>query len=154
MTVWTVINIIISRVCFSLYSIQGTLSSILTKAYSIFIAMSFFWWIGCWWWVMSSSILVNKSMSCSNLHVSCNDYPDSKVHGANMGPIWGRQDPGGPHVGPMNFAIWVTICKTAMYLENNTSNINICRNYKNCSIHLKHLKLDKLERPFWEYPPQ
>ena len=32
--------------------------------------------------------------------------PDSKVHGANMGPIWGWQDPGGPHVGPMNFAIW------------------------------------------------
>ena len=31
--------------------------------------------------------------------------PDSKVHGANMGPISGRQDPGGPHVGPMNFAI-------------------------------------------------
>ena len=31
--------------------------------------------------------------------------PDSKVHEANMGPIWGRQDPGGPHVGPMNFAI-------------------------------------------------
>ena len=34
-------------------------------------------------------------------------YPDSKVHGANMGPIWGQQDSGGPHVGPMNFAIWV-----------------------------------------------
>ena len=33
-------------------------------------------------------------------------YPDSKVHGANMGSIWGRQDPGGSHVGPMNFAIW------------------------------------------------
>ena len=32
--------------------------------------------------------------------------PDSKVLVANMGPIWGRQDPGGPHVGPMNFAIW------------------------------------------------
>ena len=31
-------------------------------------------------------------------------YPDSKVHGTNMGPRWGRQDPGGPHVGPMNFA--------------------------------------------------
>ena len=30
----------------------------------------------------------------------------SKVHGASMGPIWGRQDPGGPHVGPMNSAIW------------------------------------------------
>ena len=36
-------------------------------------------------------------------------YPDSKVHGAYMGPIWGRQDPGGPHVGPMSFAIWVHI---------------------------------------------
>ena len=34
------------------------------------------------------------------------DNPDSKIHGANMGPIWGRQDPGGPHVGPMSFAIW------------------------------------------------
>ena len=34
------------------------------------------------------------------------DHSDSKVHGANMGPTWGRQDPGGPHVGPMNFAIW------------------------------------------------
>ena len=32
--------------------------------------------------------------------------PESKVHGANMGPIWGRQDPGGPHVGPKNFVIW------------------------------------------------
>ena len=26
-----------------------------------------------------------------------NIHPDSKVHGANMGPIWGQQDPGGPH---------------------------------------------------------
>ena len=33
--------------------------------------------------------------------------PDSKIHGANMGPIWGRQDPGGPHVGPIKSAIWV-----------------------------------------------
>ena len=32
--------------------------------------------------------------------------PDSRVHGANMGHIWGRQDPCWPHVGPMNFAIW------------------------------------------------
>ena len=37
------------------------------------------------------------------------NIPDSKVHEANMGPIWGRQDPGGPHVGPMNFAIWDTL---------------------------------------------
>ena len=35
--------------------------------------------------------------------------PDSKAHGANVGPIWGRQDPCGPHVGPMNFALWDNI---------------------------------------------
>ena len=39
-------------------------------------------------------------------------YPDNKVHGANMGPTWGRQDPGGPHVGPMDLAIgvWLHRC--------------------------------------------
>ena len=31
---------------------------------------------------------------------------EGKIHGANMGPFWGPQEPGGPHVGPMNFAIW------------------------------------------------
>ena len=35
-----------------------------------------------------------------------NNIPDIKVPGANMGPIWVRQDPGGSHVGPMNLAIW------------------------------------------------
>ena len=34
------------------------------------------------------------------------DIADSKVHGANMGSIWGQQDPDGPHVGPMNFTSW------------------------------------------------
>ena len=34
-------------------------------------------------------------------------FPDSKIHGAKIGPIWGRQDPGGSHVGPINFVIWV-----------------------------------------------
>ena len=36
-------------------------------------------------------------------------HPDSKVHGANMGPTWGQQDPGRPHVGHMNLAIWAGI---------------------------------------------
>ena len=69
-------------------------------------------------------------------------YPDSKVPGANMGPICGRQDPAGPHVGPMNFAIWdshilnqqkVTVnwtirntylwhCKVYMCLDNDIVN--------------------------------
>ena len=51
--------------------------------------------------------LVQSDMSSGTGAVPCDlATPDSNVHGANMGPIWGRQDPGGPHVGPMNFAIW------------------------------------------------
>ena len=33
---------------------------------------------------------------CKLSTVDCYAFPDSKVHGANLGPIWGRQDPGGP----------------------------------------------------------
>ena len=41
--------------------------------------------------------------------------PDSKVHGANMGPIWGRQEPGGPQVGPMNLSrSWITLTRGIM----------------------------------------
>ena len=32
--------------------------------------------------------------------------PDSKVHGANMGPTWVLSAPGGPHVALMNLALW------------------------------------------------
>ena len=34
------------------------------------------------------------------------DIPDSEHHGANVGPTWSSQDPGGPHVGHTNLAIW------------------------------------------------
>ena len=61
-------------------------------------------------------LLKQLGMHQSLLHVVVTDallvlkhHPDSKVPGANMGPIWGRQDPGGPHVGPMNFAIWACL---------------------------------------------
>ena len=40
---------------------------------------------------------------------SCMHYPDSKVHGANMGPTWVLSAPDGPHVGPMNLAFRVGI---------------------------------------------
>ena len=39
-----------------------------------------------------------------------NSIPDSKDHGANMGPIWVLSAPGEPHVGPMNLAIRCTWC--------------------------------------------
>ena len=50
---------------------------------------------------------------------NCDTPPDSKVHGANMGPIWGQHDPGGPHVGPMNFVIWAV----ALYWLNDIKDL-------------------------------
>ena len=51
--------------------------------------------------------------------------PDSKVHGANMGPIWGRQDPGGPHVGPVNFAIWdMSLWKLSLHVFTHFTETN------------------------------
>ena len=44
---------------------------------------------------------------------------DSKVHGANIGPIWDRQDPGGPYVDPMDFAIWEAFSLFLSYVSVN-----------------------------------
>ena len=48
-----------------------------------------------------------QSCNHDNFQFSVNgeSLPDSKVHGANMGPIWVLSAPDGPHVGPMNLAI-------------------------------------------------
>ena len=51
----------------------------------------------------SGPVQLKLGVTCSEFY---NNGPDSEIHGANMGPIWDRQGPGGPHVGPMNFAIW------------------------------------------------
>ena len=34
------------------------------------------------------------------MHTSDDNIHDNKVHEAIVGPICGRQEPGGPHVGP------------------------------------------------------
>ena len=55
------------------------------------------------WWAIYTDI-TKRYRIISRPKWNC---PDSKVYGANMGRTWGLQDPGGPHVGPMNHAIWV-----------------------------------------------
>ena len=50
---------------------------------------------------------MNEDAKAKMMYMHHGNFPDSKVHGAKMGPIWGRQDPGGPDVGPMNFVMWV-----------------------------------------------
>ena len=50
--------------------------------------------------------LGRKGMRFTTRRWACN-YPDSKIHGANMGPTWVLSAPDGPHVGPMNPALRV-----------------------------------------------
>ena len=54
-----------------------------------------------------ASGLVTMAYSSPETQTHHSDFviPDNKVHEACVGPAWGRQDPGGPHVGPMNLAI-------------------------------------------------
>ena len=52
--------------------------------------------IGIGLWVVAATKFAGQSAPLSRWsHV-----PDNKVHGTNMGPIWGRQDPGGPMLVP------------------------------------------------------
>ena len=56
---------------------------------------------------------------CNWLVIALQISPDSKVHGENMGPTCVMSAPGGPHVGPMNPAIWVMfmdICHIDNYI--------------------------------------
>ena len=66
-----------------------------------------------------------------------------------MGPIWGRHDPSGPHVGPMNFAIWnmlsnescvcqaVPLLKILIYTNRNDYGTAINQPYRIPLFHLR-----------------
>ena len=61
-------------------------------------------------WNNGSSQWQGKFLSCVGSMQLCylsKLFPDSKVHGANMGPTRVLPAPGGSHVGPMNLVIWV-----------------------------------------------
>ena len=62
-------------------------------------------------WVCDDDVITSKQ-----LWQYC---PDSKVHGANMGPTWGRQDPGGTYVGHVNLAIWGLFARGIVSLTND-----------------------------------
>ena len=52
------------------------------------------------------------------------DYPDSKVCGANMGPTWVLSAPGGPHVGPTNLVIREHLWLLAMCSDDDDEDDN------------------------------
>ena len=60
------------------------------------------------------AMLGTKVMGSMNVQENC---LDSKVHGANMGIPRGRQEPGGPQVGHVNLAIWVSKANWQMVFD-------------------------------------
>ena len=71
--------------------------------------------IKCQYWPLNCALVYMRDSEL-DYHGSCtylSIYPDSKVHVAHMGPTWVLSapggPPGGPHVGPMNLAIRVTM---------------------------------------------
>ena len=59
-------------------------------------------------WTYIKGACVEDFLCTLALHDHIRSVPDSKVHGANIGPTWVLSAPDGPHVGPMNLAIWDT----------------------------------------------
>ena len=80
-------------------------------------------------------------------------YPDSKAHGANMGPTWVLSAPDGPHVGPMSLAIRVVLvihgCHFSISLDRCTSiltclsplNLHICRLVSSVTKKNRHINM-------------
>ena len=66
------------------------------------------WQINLRWIYVLSTAFWNEVLWVDKMWVSVlvELSPDSKVHGANMGPTWVLSAPDGPHVGPMKLAIW------------------------------------------------
>ena len=87
--------------------------------------------------------------------------PDSKVHGANMGPTWVLSAPDGPHVGPINLVIRdVMVCmymyehmdrRTVPHYNYDEWNFDITRHQGNISIFMMLYFVDKLLEALWCY---
>ena len=60
--------------------------------------------------IVYSTVCLVKSQIKENIKAP-RHCPDSKVHGANLGPTWVLWVPDGPHVGPMDFVIRVAFVR-------------------------------------------
>ena len=81
-----------------------------------------------WYFFDERGPYTNEMITATDLSIPTSVIPDGKVHWANMGPIWVRQDPGGPHVGPMNFAIWDTI-GVIQHIETEAKRPTFCKRH-------------------------
>ena len=94
-------------VCASLATRMFPFSWMNTVCFSAFWQLCYCWWFNIctllFVWLIQSQCVANQLFLSIAATFVCTS---TTLIGANMGPIWDRQDPGGPHVGSMNFAIW------------------------------------------------
>ena len=73
--------------------------------------------------------------------------PDSKVHGAKMGPTWVLSAPDGSHVGPMNLAVRVASFWDVVHIRNT-----ITASHQPCGDAILLVTQNKL--PVWTHHPR
>ena len=85
-----------------------------------------YWWLGAIWKYCSLALSTAYNPRYGNLRNGIS--PDSKVHGGKIGPSWDQQDPGEPHVGPVNFAFLVNIemAPRKIYLISQFWSVGFC----------------------------
>ena len=54
-------------------------------------------------------LIVGEPFKCRSVSLHIRDLPDSKIHGANMGPTWVLSAPAGPHFGLMNMNLTIRV---------------------------------------------
>ena len=81
-------------------------------------------------WVPPKHPISSHAMSIAATH-SLNGgidrtSPDGKVHGAYMGPTWGRQDPGGPMLAPWSLLSGRVLTQNSRYMQHINGVVQDC----------------------------
>ena len=97
-------------------------------------------WIWIWIWIFKPECCYRQCFTYRLAWAKLSGYQGSW---GQHGPIWGRQDPGGSHIGPMNLAIWGIImdfrqrgsvkCSGDVFLPNIVFFLG-CKSLETCQI--------------------
>ena len=89
-----------------------------------------------WWQHMTLRIWVHTGSGKGLMPDGTN--PDSKVHGANMGPIWGREDHELCYLG--SYQCWLAISEILGILSDESSLFHV-----SCFLLIRHILFNTLE---------
>ena len=88
---------IIYIICICMYKVKSKLSNIISDCFQLIACFAF----GILTFHVHSRINLSNNLCKRGAVIVASQ---NKAHEAYMGPTWGRQDQGEPHIGPMNLA--------------------------------------------------